>query len=403
MKQRTALLHKTLSLLFIAVLFGGCTSFNYLKEAEQNEDKNDYFYAAYYLVKAVYWNERNKLAQDKLVIMYPRAIEEEEKKAARLTAQDPVDWELVVKCYERLRRLQRVVRNVQHIEHYATGKLLTFEEKEYDTLYEHACEQAAEFHYQRGINLAAGEGGEDGEDEENLKEALKAFDISMNYYEEYKDSRERYDEVAARLVEKHPEKYFTDSFPSVLIAIDNSKKDRYVDLDEKTYLPGIFFLENPHMDREKIFFKEEKKTVSEEIKERLPEKMLLVTIHSVTPDYPPVTVKSYYETRKVEGVDPDPMTLVTTYDLQASITLHYSLKYYDFGSGDLLDSRLTQKTNDFSARWAEYSGDERALSEKTKELVRNPQGVSPASDELYKELLKELSAEMADFIIKNSE
>lgn len=175
----------------VIVLLSGCKSLftregNLLSDAKQAEKRGDYHTAVMSVTESIKIDNEYKKAIEFLMDVYPRAnshyslkIDETRSAGSSFYNDD------VVRYYEYLKNINEAVKTLPPVYNPKTKMQLSFTYTDYSSDLAEAKQLAAEDHYQEGLRLQKLKG------RENAKGAAKEFETAVGYVKGYKDAEIR--------------------------------------------------------------------------------------------------------------------------------------------------------------------------------------------------------------------
>lgn len=184
-----------LIILLAAVTLTGCKSLftregNLLSDAKQASKSGNYHSAVLSVVESVKIDNEYKKAIEFLMDIYPRSINFYTLKIDETrSANGPFSNDQLVKYYEYLKNINEAARSLPLITNPKTKLQLSFTYTDHTAALEAVRELAAEDHYQEGLRLLKLKG------RENAKAAVIEFEKSITYVASYKDAERRTQEA----------------------------------------------------------------------------------------------------------------------------------------------------------------------------------------------------------------
>lgn len=169
---------KHLSFVIIAVLFISCiSSQKYLQRGQYNKA----------LEKSVRKLQRRPDKPDEIKVLkqaYPKANEEDMERIRYLNMEgDPGRWDEILQIYKRMKNRQDHVETVLPLK--VNGETVDFKHVDYTSKIVEAKKNAAEFHYNKGMELMKTR------NKDSYREAYAAFKRAKSYYPNFRDVNEQ--------------------------------------------------------------------------------------------------------------------------------------------------------------------------------------------------------------------
>lgn len=359
--------------LLSAAILGGCAS------GKKALKQGDYDKAFYQAVNRLQSNDDHKKARETLVTSYRLALRlHQDRVNLMIQSLDPFKWENVVYEYNAINglynQLQRcpaclpLVKNPVRV----TSKL------------NEAKQSAADYRYQLGNEAMRFK-----QDRNKAKEAHQHFRMVRSFIPNYKDTREKMEEALYFAMVR----VVVEPIPSPTRAFDinqeffTNKVNEY--LHNNQISPYVRFYTPGEVDRS------DPDWVDHVIQMRF-DRFNLGNVSSNT---------------YVENISRDSVVIQTRGDEKIYGTVKAKLKVYtksisgsgvlDFKIRDLnLNKVISQEKfpsqYDWTARWATFNGDERALSEEQKDLVNRIEMDIPGPQRMF----EEFTAPLYDQVIR---
>jgi TolB-like protein len=315
--------------------------------------------------------------------------------------------EQIVREYETVIRLQTEVKSLPRVVNPKTKQPLAFEFKEYSAALAEAKERvidarekAAEMHYQKGIHLSNQPGVN------NQKAAAKEFARALESAPNYKDAAARYEvcrEVAIRRMAIIP--FENKSGKTKYGAIGEMITDQIIS-EVMNDREAMEFLEIISRDQLERVLREQSLGLTGVIDERTAaeignilgvHEILTGQITQVISADPQIIRRTQKEKgsavvgqRQVtdkkgkvrrEDVWGDVFANVIFYTKRAGAKINGSYKIIEVKTAKLIKSQMFSGSYDFSCEWATFTGDERALSRSSRDLVSKMEEAVPPDEE----------------------
>jgi len=406
-------------LIALVLVIASLSSCAYLSEygklersAQDAYARADYDTAVFMLVRSLQIDQGYEKSQVLIVDaflmanrMHKNQIQELEESAAEFKYDD------LVREYQSLINLHDAVRNLPPIRHPKTNVQLEFKITNYSPQLKIAKENAAASHYSAGERLSASGTMDD------QKAAAKEFKKSLSFVAGYQDAAQRYDDSRKAGIKRIAVFPFDDL---------SGKRKRYGSVEELVVDQMVTsvmkdpsateFLELISRDQLDRVLTEQKLGLSGMVNEETAMEVgAILGVHEIITGkitqiiYTPVqTVHRDYKetakiviksekykdkegktkTRKIYG-DVDARVRHNTRSTKAVIKGSY--KIVDVRTSKLIRSEAFEGKADFSAEWATFKGDERALKYKTKKLAKKGEVLAPVAEEMVSQAASDLA------------
>ena len=402
MKKNIALL-----IVLAALIFSGCKSFTreggLLSDANRARSRGDYHMAVMNVVESVRIDNEYEDALSFLAKTYAEAnsfylqkINEKKSSSSKFANDDIVEY------YEYLKAINDAVSGLPMLYDPKTGAPLNFEYTDYQPSVEEHRELAAEDHYNEGLKLMTMKG------RENAKQASREFETALSFVPGFKDAERRAQkslENATQVVAFFPFKNNAWSIPT----------EKFSDLIQNQAISNLLS-DSEVMKYTKIIDRQMQESLMAEQVESLTALMddksrveignllnanifLTGSIESTETTGPSTTMNQYHRQRTIEHVkeipgetykvesdgvvytEQAPSTTEITYQEVWADVYHYTkfikfsvtitFKAVDVETGAILLSDTIVMEEYDRSEWAEWAGDERALTWEDKDLVNS--------------------------------
>ncbi len=360
-------------------------------------------------------------AQDLIKNSYPKAISVREQRVADLQkSSDPAVWGKLVVEYQALEDLQNLVKPINPLWNPKTGMGYTFQIKDYSRELAESKTNAAEYHYNLGVNLT-----KSGSSPDIQKQAAKEFQQALSYVPNYKDSDARYQAARKLAVKRIAITPFEDK---------TGLKSKYGGISEiltESVISSLVqdktageFLEIIARDQMTAVLSEQQLSTSGLVDESSAANigMLLgaheimtgkiLQVNYVAPRTTSVELKesanvvvseeTYVDeegkerTRSIKG---DVFCTYTRYTKTSNVQITASFTIVDVATGKIKLQNTVSAEQPWTDSWARKgTGDERALSPATKALITKSEPLPPSDAEMVNVALRGLSADIVSKI-----
>lgn len=413
-----------LTVFFASLYLTGCAgkAGKMMDSAQASYQANDYESALRDSVNALREKPNYERAQNFVTTFFNAAVDARKSSIKSLeTSPDKFRWDQIVVDYKALIQINTSVKNLPPLIHKKTKQRITFNTQDYSNELNKASEQAAEAHYQEGLQIAAS-----GSDVETQKRAAKEFKRVEEFVRGYKDVVSQYAKARSAGVKKMAILTFEDK---------SGKARRYGSLDEiitdeimsavLNDSSAIEFLEIISRDQlEQIMAEQnlgftgrfDENTVAgignvEGVHELVVGQITAIIytpprrnkenwvsdatirVKTGTERYVDKNGKTQtrdkYSDRKISAN-------VIHHKVESSVKIVGSYKIIDVKTGQLKGSQNFDKLHEFKADWARFTGDKGALSRNDKILAAKKEQAPPVEDQMALDAAKILATELAD-------
>lgn len=187
-----------LILVLILALSACSKNVSLYKQAKSQYQKGNFEQALYLNTQSLMIKPSYAKAQELLRQTYPQALANREKNVARIRAEkDLLMWDKLVVEYQALVNIQNTMGDLPRLVHPKTGEVFMYDVRNYHDLLRESKTNAAEYHYQRAVELSRRS-----KDPEVQKEAAKEFKLAMEFIPDYKDSAVLYSQARKLAVKR---------------------------------------------------------------------------------------------------------------------------------------------------------------------------------------------------------
>ncbi len=316
-------------------------------------------------------------------------------------------WDKIVSEYEALSELNRTIESLPVLRGKKTGEIIRFELTDYSKNLTEAKTNAAEVHYQAGIDLSQKEGMD------FKKQAAKEFKSALHFVPDYKDASSKYEECRKEATKRMVIIPFKDK---------SGKEDKYGAISEmitdeiRTGIMGdstvAEFLKLVSREELRNVLREQNLQMSDLVDEQTAVKVgkhlgaheiLLGEIELINYSPPRATINrlkrqtqvvvSEERSKKVRKKTYKTVSAtVKVYTKEANASVMGSCKLINVNTGGLVKSSSLKGEAHFKYQWATYDGDERALTSKDKELTQKGRLITFSEKELVTQAARNFSA-----------
>lgn len=395
-----------------------------MKSAQASYQANQFEAALRDTVEALKLKPDYDKAQDVVVTYFDAAVEVRENEIKTLeSASSKFKWEGIVAEYKGLIEINKLVKGLSPaaLVHKETQQHITFNIKDYTDQLNKALEQAAEAHYQEGIRIAASS-----DDVDTQKKAAKEFKVAEEFVPGYKDASSRYEESRRAGVKRMAILAFEDksrkahlygtvaetisdqiihsviSDPSATEFLELVSRDQLERVMQEQQLVATGLIdEQTAANLGKVLGVNEmvigKITqilyVPERIKSKTVNQRNTIRIKQGTETYTDSSGKIKTRDRYV---DRNVSARVTHYTSESSGSIIGSYQIIDVQTAAIRKTGRFDEKSEFKVEWAEFSGDEAALSSYYQGLCAASQQFAPTGEEIVLDAANKLAIQLAE-------
>jgi tetratricopeptide (TPR) repeat protein len=412
--------------LLLVILTGCSKNVRLYKEAKKQFQYGNYETALRYNAESLKLKPNYQKAQELLPQIYPIAVKTRLDNVARIKQANAASkWDLLVPEYQALVDISDTMGELPRLVHPKTKIPYTFETVDYKPQLQESKMNAAEYHYQLGVQKSL-----QSDDPDVQRAASDEFKLALSFVENYKDAAERYAQTRKKAVKRIAIFPFEDSvsdkarFGNIAeILVDNVISTLVRDKSTAEYAEII--------NRATIdaVIREQQLAVSGMVDEASSVRLgQLLSAHEILTgkilqvDVVPSRVTSVelkesanieieqgdadYEP-ELENDEDVPKKKVTQsvqclyykYTKVASVRIMASFTITDVSSGTVKVQDTCVGTFEFMDTWArKKSGDDRALTPATKALIAKEEPFPPSEQQMVSRALEELSQQFINKI-----
>lgn len=356
-------------------------------------------------------------AQDLLKEVYPRALKLRMDNVNRLkAANDALMWDKLVPEYEALIKIQTTMSGLPRLVHPKTGEVFMYDPIDYNPQLKESRENAAEYHYQKGLQLSR-----QSEAPEIQKEAAKEFKLAVEFVSGYKDSLARYEQARKKAVKRIAILAFEDvtgtksrfgGLPDMLVdnivgnLINDKASAEFLEIISRAQIDAV--LQEQQLSASGLVDESSTANLGQLLgaHEILSGKIL--QIDSVPARTTSVQLKESATIEIEQGeaesdpeseeetepakIKQDVQCLYNKFTKTASARITASYTIVDVSSGKIKIQNTYTGVFEWSETWArKESGDDRALTPATKALIAKAEPFPPSDSQIVNNALKDLS------------
>ncbi len=349
---------------------------------------------------------------------YSALMEDGEERLGQIKANNPEDiWDRLVEEYSLLAGYQERVRTVDPLVDPKTGARHYFEFRDYGEKLDQSRQEAAEYHYQKGLAILAAS-----ESPDSQRAASKEFEAVMGYVPDFKDAAERLSTTRALSIKRVAVMVFedksvtlnkygslidllTDTIIAKLVRDDTVRqyieivsRDQVYNLISERQFAGDFGSEEERDSQLGRFLGAHEIMTGKIIQvnyvpERVSDIELRETKNMVTGKEKYTTEKGKVRERDVKE---DVTCVYKKYTKTASVRIIASFNLIEVESGKVKYQDTVTSEFPWTETWGRVvnGGDERALSEQTLAFVRKEEPFPPAEADMVSTALDKISDEI---------
>lgn len=356
-------------------------------------------------------------AQDLLREVYPKAIKRRQDNISKIRAAgEDLMWDKLVPEYEALVKIYDTLSGLPRIVHPKTGEVFMYDHKDYNPQLKESRTNAAEYHYQKGLQLS-----KQSDDPAIQKEAAKEFKLASSFVQGYKDSLARYEQARKKAVKRIAILAFEDKtgsksrfggIPDMLVdsivgnLLNDKDASEFLEIISRDKIDAV--LREQQLSASGLVDENSSATIGQLLgaHEILTGKILQIDIVPTRTVSVQLKETATIEIEKGEAeTDPEaeeePQPVKIKQDVQcvynkftkttaARITASYTI--VDVASGKIKIQDSYTGSFEWSDSWAKKeSGDERALTPATKALMAKAEPFPPSESQMVNNALKDLS------------
>ena len=401
---------------FIIMSLVSCTFFSeYAKLERSARDayaRGDYDTAVFMLARSLKISQDYEKSQTLMSDAFLMANRIHTNRVSDLEkSSDAFRYDDLSREYQSLINLQDAAKNLPPVRHPKTGVMLDLPSVDYSDVLNKTRTLAAESHYLAASALAASS------DISQQKAAAKEFKRALSFVADYKDADKQYESTRSAGVKRIAVFPFEDL---------SGKKKLYGSVEELVVDQMVTsvmkdpsateFLELISRDQLDRVVAEQKLGLSGLVNEETAVEVgAILGVHEIITGkitqiiYSPVSTlnKEYNESAKVvdktekykdkdgktktRNIYKDVEARVKHYTRSTQAVIKGSYKIVDVRTAKVIKSEAFEGKAEFSADWATFKGDERALKSATSRLVRKGEVIAPVAEEMVSRSASDLA------------
>jgi hypothetical protein len=393
-----------LSLLFLTMGCAALTKYGKLeKSARQNYVNKNYDAAVFDCAASLTLKPDYDKAQALIKDAFSVAVSAHTNKINQLVPSSAkFKWDEIVSELEALIKLNETIKGLPTLTDKKTKRAIKFKTADYSDMLQKSKAKAAEAHYQEGLRLSTLDGVD------LQKQAAKEFKAADQYQPGYKDAAGRYQTTRQAGVKRM----------AIIPFEDKSGKNGQYGAISETVVDEVVsavmndpdateFLEIISRDRLEQVMQEQKLGLTGVI-----DQQTAVELGKVLGVYEIVTGKItqviYTPERTVEENFREEgeiyvgknqkryvSAIVTVYTRTSGASITGSYQIIDIKTARLKKSDSFIGKEDFSAKWATYSGDKEALGGASRNLISRSEELAPVEEEMVSRAAHNLATSLA--------
>jgi hypothetical protein len=402
--------------LVTAFLLMGCSrNVTLFKQARKQYNLGDFKTAFYTAAQSVQLKSTYVKAHPLIEAAYKRAVAALEDDIVLLNNSTEANrFDYLVEDYEALIDLQTTAKKLPTLANPKTGKTIVFATKDYGLFWNQAFHNAADFHYQKGVGLAAS-----GTDKDTQKHAAMEFRSAFSYVDGYRDAAARYKQSRLLAIKRIAILPFEDksgtrgrygALSDILVdgiisrILDDPETSEFLEIISREQMHRAFseldLWEDGLIDENTAIRVGSKLGADEMVTGKITQIDVMPPHTAKSLEHATSTVKIGEEDRPGDDGKSYPHDvmgevhceyMVFTRTCSANIT--GSLRIIDLASGQLKKQDTFTAENPWAGTWARIiHGDGRALSTEARELCDRPEQFPPTETNLVTGALQQLTA-----------
>ncbi len=410
---------------FALLLLAGCAALSQYgsleRDARQHYQRGNYDQAVFKCAASLRIKPEYDKAQTLIQDAFRAAVNGHRDKIQGLeSAGEKFRYDQIVSEYEALVKLNQTIKNLPTLVNKKTKRLIRFELSDYTQVLAEAKTNAAEAHYQEGLQLSQRKGID------FQKRAAKEFKTAQQFCPDYKDSASRYQTCRRAGIKRVAIIPFKDKsgkrnrYGAVYGAISEMITDQMIS-EVMSDPSAMEFLGLISRDQLEHIMREQQLEMSDLVDEQTAVRLgKLMGVHKILTGkitqiiaVPATTVKKtekqeanvvvktekYTDSKgkkKTRYIRGDVEARVIFYTKTAGASIVGSYKIIDVETAKIEKSKSFTDDAKFKHQWATYTGDERALNSKAGRLVKRAEEPAPTDEQLVNQAAKNLSGSLAN-------
>jgi len=399
MMQKQIISYLSVLFLTFTIIFSGCAPTSW-KQADRAYKQGDMVRAVEYSVRTL----RQKHGYERAVHMLKNILEPtyENLYTEAQRNGNRGDWDNAYQTFRTIERLSNMVGTLPEQPDPAGGTI-KFHTVNVRNEVDNAIDQAAEMHYQNGLDL---------EERGRNREAARAFTMAMSYIPNYRDASDRYivtREAATKRVSVLPFENITGqplygavgeilADNCISIALSDRRNLEFLDIITRDRLHSLLSENRVSMPRSIT-----ERTVSDIGSQIGIHSFVIGRILSIDIHYPPETRDVIYEEAEISerrGAPKDTVSAtVTVTSRRALARMVTSYEIVDVAMGTTVRTANIPQEVEIVIEFASFRGDERALSNRSRRLVNTEPAYPPSENELVLHLTELVAEKLSRDII----
>ena len=405
MKQNLIMKQKLYRIHFLAILtllFSSCAIFipgySDYASAKRYYSIRNYDSAVFSVSHSLRIKPNNPTGISLLESAFPLAVHYHQSKVDDLKLmEDKSKWPKLVKEYEALQKLATEVQLLTPILQTGANYTLALNVKDYAYALKEAKPLAADYHYTLGLNYREEASKDD------QKSAAINFKLALQYVQNYMNAQEFYEEAKANA--------------TFILLISSFKGDRNI----TEYLRDQMMIQQSNDSKEflKIITREQLSVILNEqglVQAGITENNYMeigklsgadhILSATIATTYRPVEIikneisqerevtvrkESYVDSagvKRTKNIKGKVKAKVKHFKKSTGATFNLSYQIMDVNSGEMVFYGTVKKRENFIHEWATFKGDNRALSDYYKRLVKRQDTFAPSKGDLYMKMAR---------------
>ncbi len=390
-------------LICISLLFVSCAIFipaySDYSNAKKSFKNKQYDSAVYYVSSSLHAKPNNKKGIKLLEMAYPQAVKYHQQRINRLknSNEDKEKWPQLVDEYEALIRLGSEINRLRPVLLSAVNYNLILTAGDYTAELAEAKPRAADYHYTKGMDYR--------EDitKQSQKQAAINFKLALKYVPGYMNAQELYEETKAAATFTLLIRPFdgpqsiTGFIRNQMMMQQTTASKEFLRIITRDQLRTILneqglvqagITENNYMEIGKLSGADHILSATIVTTYRPVE-----IINNEISQEREVTVRkeSYVDSagiKRTKNIKGKVKAKVKHFKKSTGATLNLSYQIMGANSGEMVFYGTVKKRENFLHEWATFKGDDRALSDYYKRLVKRQEVFAPSKGDLYMKMAR---------------
>ena len=389
------------------------------KKGKNAAKKGEYYISVLECVRSINAKPDYEKALILMDEVFPKFLDSYKYKINELSKQSNSNWDLIIKHQTNIIQTIKLIKDLESPKKFLWLNLINL--IEYENELENTKKMAADYYYNKAINMAKKE------DQESYKTAAKLFKRVKNYTKNYKDSDEMYQLYKQKATKRlailnFDNKSGTSKYGSIGEEISDdliSKilKDKelmeYIELVDRSQIQEI--IKEQKLSQSGIIQNEHEIKIGEilGVQYLITGKVSRIQVSPVDKISENQTLKKKVITKyehyvdkngkeKKRSIKEDVFAYVKIYKVSRTANMSVSLNIVDTESSKVLFSYSANEEFNYKHEWATYTGNKKALNYNVKKLIKAKSKSAPSegtmisklSNRVTKKLKRELKSNL---------